>query len=88
LTILYKSGFWQNFAMTSPETLYTKIVTNELSFLPVTHTTFFDIRFDRYKFLKSGFSVRQILGRLVIQVLGQVFELQGGRILLGSKYKI
>jgi hypothetical protein len=29
--------------MISPETLYTKIVVNELSFLLVTHTTCFDI---------------------------------------------
>jgi hypothetical protein len=78
LTFLYKSGFWQKISMTSPDTLYTKIVFNEFIFLPVTHTTCFDIRFDRYQFLKSGFSVGQILDRLVIQVLGQVFEPQGG----------
>jgi hypothetical protein len=64
--------------MTSPETLYMKIVANELSFLSITHTTCFDIWFDHYEFLKSGFSVGQILARLVIQVLGQVFEPEGG----------
>jgi hypothetical protein len=47
--------------MTSPETSYTKDVANEVSFLLVTHTTCFDIRFGRYGFLKSGFSARQIL---------------------------
>jgi hypothetical protein len=78
LTFLYKSGFWQIISMTSPETLYTKIFANELMFVPVTHTTCFDIRFDRYEFLKLGFSVEQILTRLVIQVLGQVFEPQDG----------
>jgi hypothetical protein len=46
--------------MTSPETFYMKNVTNELSFLLVTHTICFDIRFTRYGFLKSGFSAGQI----------------------------
>jgi hypothetical protein len=78
LTFLYKSDFWQKNSMSSPDTLYTKIVANELSFLPVTHTTCFGIRFDRYEFFKSGFNIGQILARLVIQVLGQVFEPQGG----------
>jgi hypothetical protein len=39
--------------MTSPDTLYTKNVDNELSFLLVTHTTCFDIQFGRY-----GFSIQ------------------------------
>jgi hypothetical protein len=64
--------------MTSPETLYTNNVVNEHSFLLVTHMTCFDIRFSRYRFLKSGFSARQILDRLVIQVLGQTFGPQDG----------
>jgi hypothetical protein len=54
---------------TSLETLYTKNVSNELSFLPVTHMTYFDIWFDLYEFLKSGFSVGQILDRLVYRYL-------------------
>jgi hypothetical protein len=66
---MYKSSFWKNFALTSPETLYTKHAVNELSFLVVTHTTCFDIRFDRYEFLKLGFSVGQILDRLVYRGL-------------------
>jgi hypothetical protein len=45
LTFLYKSGFWQNFVMASPETLYTKNAINELRFLLVAHTTCFDTRF-------------------------------------------
>jgi hypothetical protein len=73
LTILYESGFWQNFAMTTLETLYAKNVISKLSFLLVTHTTCFDTQLDRYEFLKSGFSVGQILDRLVIQVIGQAF---------------
>jgi hypothetical protein len=78
LTFLHESGFWQNFAMTTSETLYTKNVVNKLIFLLVTHTTCFDTRFDRYEFLKSGFIVGQILDRLVIQVLGPVFGPEDG----------
>jgi hypothetical protein len=39
--------------MTLPETLYTKDVANEPSFLLVTHTTSFDIQINRYEFLKK-----------------------------------
>jgi hypothetical protein len=78
VTFLYESGFWQKFAMTTPETLYTKNVINKLRFLLVTHTTCFHTRLDRYEFLKSGFIVGQILDRLVIQVLGQVCGPQDG----------
>jgi hypothetical protein len=59
--------------MTTPETMYMKNVVNELGFFLVSHTTCFDTWFDRYEFLKSGFIVGQILDRLVIQVLGQIF---------------
>jgi hypothetical protein len=64
--------------MTSPETLYMKDVPNELIFRMVTHMTCFDIQFGPYRFLKSGFSARQILDSLGIQVLGQVFGAQEG----------
>jgi hypothetical protein len=57
LTFLYKSGFWQNFVMTSPKTWYTKIAVNKPSFLLVTHMICFDIQFDHYEFLKLGYSV-------------------------------
>jgi hypothetical protein len=73
LASLYESGFWQNFAMTSLETLYTKNVVNELSFLLVTHMTYFGIRFGCYEFFKADFHTDQVLDRPVIQVLGQVF---------------
>jgi hypothetical protein len=86
-TILYKSGFWRNFAMTSQETLYMKIVVNELSFLLVTHVTCFDIRFGRYGFLKSGFCAGLILDRLSIQVLGQVLGHKMGEICCGQNTK-
>jgi hypothetical protein len=51
--------------MTTPETLYMKNVANELIFLLVTNTTCLNIRFGCYEFLKTGFSVGQILDRLV-----------------------
>jgi hypothetical protein len=64
--------------MNSPETLHTKNIINELIFFLVTHTTCFGVRFGCYIFLKSGFNVRQILDRLFIPVLGQVFGRQDG----------
>jgi hypothetical protein len=64
--------------MTSPETSYTKDVANKLSFLLVIHMTCFDIRFGRYRFLKSGVSTRQILDSLGIQMLDQDFGPQDG----------
>jgi hypothetical protein len=51
--------------MTSSETSYMKHVTDELSFLLVTHMTRFDIRFGRYGFLKSGYGAELILDRLM-----------------------
>jgi hypothetical protein len=59
--------------MTSPKTSYMKYVTNELNFLLVTHMTCFDTRLGLCGFLKSGFSTRQILDNLGIQMLGQDF---------------
>jgi hypothetical protein len=73
--------------MTSPETLYTKNVVNELSFPLVTYMTCFDLWFGRYGFLKSGFSAGQILDRLGIPVLGQVFGPPDVQNLMGSGYK-
>jgi hypothetical protein len=64
--------------MTSLETSYAKDVTNELSFLLVTHTTCSDIGFDCYRLLKSGFGARQILDNLGIHMLGQDFGPQDG----------
>jgi hypothetical protein len=57
----------------SPETLYTKNVIDELRFLLVTHTTYFDIRFGCYEFLKEDFHTDQVLDRPIIQVLCEVF---------------
>jgi hypothetical protein len=52
--------------MTSPETLYTKTIINELVFPLDTHMTYFDIRFHLYGFFKSAYKAGQILGRLDI----------------------
>jgi hypothetical protein len=52
-TFQHKSGIWQNFAMTSQETLNIKIAANELSFPLVTHTAHSNARCDRYRILKT-----------------------------------
>jgi hypothetical protein len=49
--------------MTSPETLYTENTVNEHSFVPVTHTAYFNTRFGRYGFLKAGYGAELILDR-------------------------
>jgi hypothetical protein len=60
--------------MTSPATLYTKNVVNELSFLLVTHMTCFDIWFGLYVTLKSCFSSGLVTDRLdyrcLVRILG------------------
>jgi hypothetical protein len=58
--------------MTSPETLNMKHAVNELSFLPVTHMTYSDARFDGYGLLKSEQGTGQFLDRQDIQAKGQV----------------
>jgi hypothetical protein len=63
-TLRHKSRSWRNFAMTSPEILYTKNTVNEHSFPLVTHTAYFNTRFGCYGHLKSVYSARQILDRL------------------------
>jgi hypothetical protein len=65
LTFWHKSGFSLNFAMISPETLYTKNAVNELNFPLVTHTANFDTWFGRYRFLNSGCGAELILDRLL-----------------------
>jgi hypothetical protein len=63
-TYIYKTCFWRNFVMTSPETSHTKNVTNELIFPLVTDTAHFNIRFGCYGILKSCFSSRHVMDRL------------------------
>jgi hypothetical protein len=53
-TFRSKSGFWQNFTMTFPETLNTKVANNELSFLLVTHMAYSNAWFGSYGILMSG----------------------------------
>jgi hypothetical protein len=45
---MYKTGFWQNFAMTFSETSHMKNVANELSVSLVTHMTHFNKQCGRY----------------------------------------
>jgi hypothetical protein len=63
-TFWSKSGFWQNFAMTFPETLNAKVDDNKLSFLLLTHMAFSDARFGSYEILKSGRGAENFLDRL------------------------
>jgi hypothetical protein len=86
LAFLYKLAGWQNFAVTFPETLYTKAVANELSFPLVTHMTSSNIQSNRYEFLKSDLDAEQILDRLTIHVFDQNFGPQDEWILLRSKH--
>jgi hypothetical protein len=79
-TFRHESGFWQNFAMTSPKSLYMKNAANKLCFPMVTHTAYFGTLFGSYGLLNSGYGADQILDRLVIQVIDQVFGPQEGQI--------
>jgi hypothetical protein len=55
-TFWHKTGSWRNFAVTSLETLNTKVIANELSILLVTHMVSSDVRFDSYGVLNLGHS--------------------------------
>jgi hypothetical protein len=61
-----------NIAMTSPETLNTKISVNELSFRLATHTVYSDTWFGSYGLFKSGQGAEHNLDRLDIKVISQV----------------
>jgi hypothetical protein len=52
-TFWHKFGSWQNFTMSSPETLTTKVAINKLSFPLVTHTVLSDDLLDSYWLLNS-----------------------------------
>jgi hypothetical protein len=60
--------------MTSLETSYTKDVTNELSFLLVTHTTYSNARLIVTGFLKSGPGAEDFLDRLDILMNDQILR--------------
>jgi hypothetical protein len=73
-TFRHKSGIWQNFAMTSPETRNTEFVINEFRFPLVTHIAYSDAQFDSYGILKSGQDAEYFLDRLDIQMNDQVLQ--------------
>jgi hypothetical protein len=50
--------------MTFLEALNTKVVVNELGFPLVTHTAYYDARFDSYGILKLGRRAENFLDRL------------------------
>jgi hypothetical protein len=64
-----------NFCHHLPRNFEYQSSVNELSFLLITHTTYFDARFDSYGILKSGWDAENFLDRLGRpandQVLGQ-----------------
>jgi hypothetical protein len=63
-TFWSKLGFWQNFVMTFPENLNTKVADNNLSFPLVTHVAYSDAWFGSYGILKSGRGAESFLDRL------------------------
>jgi hypothetical protein len=69
-TFRSKSGFLRNFA----ETLNTKVVSNELIFHLVTHTSYSDARFECYRILNSGQGAENFLDRLDILTNDQVLK--------------
>jgi hypothetical protein len=73
-TSQYKSGFWQNLAITFSNTLNMKNAVNELSFPLVTHTVDSDARFCSYGFLKSEQGAELILDRLDRRMNNQIFK--------------
>jgi hypothetical protein len=62
--------------MTCLETLYTKDVANEISFLLITHMTYSDARFDSYRILKPGPGAEDFLDRLDIPMNDQVLRIE------------
>jgi hypothetical protein len=81
------SGFWQNFAMTFPETLNTKVADNELSFPLVTHMAYSDARFGSYGILNSGRGAENFLDRLCRPANDQVLRAEDARNLMRVIYK-
>jgi hypothetical protein len=49
--------------MTFPESLHMKNAVDEHNFMLVTHMAYYDTRFGRYGFLKSGYGAELILDR-------------------------
>jgi hypothetical protein len=73
--------------MTFPESLNTKVVTNELRFPLVTHVAYSDARFDSYGILKSGRGAKNFLDRLGRPTNDQVLSPEDEWILARDVYK-
>jgi hypothetical protein len=73
--------------MTSPETLNTKVVVNELSFPLVTHTVYSDAQLESYGILKSGQGVEHSLDRLDRPPNDQILSVEDARILARDVHK-
>jgi hypothetical protein len=86
-TFWSKSGFWQNFIMTFPKNLNTKVADNKLSFPLVTNMAYSDARFGSYGVLKSGRSVENFLDRLCRPANDQVLRAEDARNLMRVIYK-
>jgi hypothetical protein len=82
-----ESGFWQNFAMTFPETLNTKVADNDLIFLLVTHMAYSNARFGSYGILKSARGSKNFLDRLCRPANDQVFRAEDARNMMRVIYK-
>jgi hypothetical protein len=86
-TLWSKSEFWQNIAMTFPETLNTKVSDSKLSFPLVTHMAFSNARFGSYGILKSGRGAENFLDRLCRPVNNQVLRAEDAQNLTRVVYK-
>jgi hypothetical protein len=86
-TFWSKSGFWQNFAMTFPETLNTKVADNKLIFPLVTHIVYSDERFGDYGILKSGRGAENFLDRLCKPANDQILRAKDARNFMRVIYK-
>jgi hypothetical protein len=73
-TFWSKSGFWQNFVMTFPETLNTKVADNKLGFPLATHMAYSDARFGSYGILKLGRGAENFMDRLCRPANDQVLR--------------
>jgi hypothetical protein len=86
-TFRSKLGFCRNSAVASPETLNTKVSIHELIFPVVTHTVYFDARFDSYGILNSGRGAENFLDRLGRLANDQALVAEDARILARVIYK-
>jgi hypothetical protein len=86
-TFCSKLGFWQNFAMTFPENLNTKVSDSELRFPLVTHMAFSDVRFGSYGILKSGRGAENFLDRLCRPANDQVLRAEDAQNMMKVVYK-